>query len=128
MGELLKALLDRLDLIGSTHHEIYDTECRERMSDVVFNGFIRPVADSQIPDDFGLYSADANALVREALANYIDAARDRGMGSGLRSFHDRLASFQDGKVCSNSGSYYDDFFGYSAPEAFNEAGEVIVAP
>ena len=82
MGELLKDLLNRLDLIGHSHSEIYDTECRERMSDAVFNGFIRPIADARVPVDLGLLSADANALVHDALAEYIGAARNRGAAIG----------------------------------------------
>ena len=69
MEELLRRLLNRLADIGHDHEELYDTECRERMSEAVMNGFVRGASNYAMPDEFGLFSAEANLAVRQALRN-----------------------------------------------------------
>jgi hypothetical protein len=126
MDELLRNLLDRLQEIGQEHEEIYDTECRERMSNAILNGFIRPLNDFSLASDFGLYSSDANARVREALGTYISEANKTAKQINLCCFHARLSAFQNETVRSkHEGVYYDDFFGYWRPESYSEKGEKI---
>jgi hypothetical protein len=125
MEDLLRDLLNRLGQVGEHHEEIYDTECRDRMSNAVFDGFIRRLDGFVLPSDFGLYSPDANARVREALATYIAEASVQAPALQLRSFHERLSAFQNGDVKSNGGDYFDDFFGYSRPDAFDCEGEIV---
>jgi hypothetical protein len=124
MDELLKSLLNRLEVVGKEHTELYDTECRERMGDAVFDGFIRPREGFVVPSEYGLYSPDANARVRTAIYDYITAANSAAAALGLKSFHQRLSAFQNENVRSDiEGVYYDDVFGYCRPESFNELGE-----
>ena len=126
MDEILRSLLDALDVVGQTNEEIYDTVCRERMGDPIFYLFIKPTPDYTIPDDFGLYDTAANAAVKDALATYAIDANTRAAELGLRSFHQRLAAFQNGDVeSSNEHNYFDDFFGWMNPENFDEFGNVI---
>ncbi len=123
MNELLRQLLNRLEAIGVTNEEIYDTECRDRMGDAVFDGFIRPVANFNIPLDFGLHSTSANDAVRIALADYIEKAKKLAPTVGVTTFHERLDAFQNGTIKSDvEGTYFDVFFGYSKPDAFDDAG------
>ena len=98
------------------------------MSNAIFDGFIRHRSDFILPSDFGLYSTGANAVVRDALAEYIDGANARATGLRLNSFHERLSAFQDGGVKSDRGDYFDDLFGYSSPDAFDANGEMIDEP
>ena len=67
MDDLLKQLLNALDVVGQSNGEIYDTVCRDRMSDPIFHLFILPDADYSVGDDFGLTSPVANAAVKTAL-------------------------------------------------------------
>ena len=123
MDELLKQLLNRLEAIGATNEEIYDTECRDRMGDAVFDGFIRPVMNFSLPLDFGLRGGATNDAVRTALSEYIDQASRLAPTLGASTFHQRLNAFQDGSVKSDvEGTCFDDFFGFSKPDAFDEAG------
>ena len=39
MDEILRELINKLDDVGSAHEELFDTECRERMGNAVFEGF-----------------------------------------------------------------------------------------
>lgn len=126
MDDLLKELLNKLEIVGETHEELYDSEVREQMGNAIFDGFIRPKHGYLLPDAFGLYTDDGNSAVKDALAEYILAANAKASEIGLSSFHDRLASFQNPDVKSESTSaYYDDFFGYSRPEAFDSLGNVF---
>lgn len=126
MNELLLRLLNQLDRIGSDHGELYDSECRDRMSAAIVDGFVRNVSGFVAPEEYGLWTREANLAVREALAQYLTDARQLAAELGIASFHDRLAAFQDADVeSSEEGSFYDDFFGYSPPELFDASGKVV---
>ena len=122
MKKLLRQLLNRLERIGETHEEVFDTDVREAMAEAVFRGFIKPERGFALPDDFAMFQPEGNRAVREALVEYITAANARAAGLGLTAFADRLAAFQDGSVESKAGSYYDDFFGWADPDQFDEQG------
>jgi hypothetical protein len=126
MEELLKQLLNRLEDVGETNSEIYDTECRDQMGDAVADGFLLAAADFVLPNSFGLYSAPANRKVRDALASYIDEANRRAAALGILKFKERLSAFQNGAIKSDRfGCYFDNFFGYMPPDDYDEAGRVV---
>jgi hypothetical protein len=126
MDELLRELLNALDIIGQEHEEIYDSECREQMGNPIFNLFIKPNENYECPDYFALYSQKANQQVEIALTNYIHNASQLAYELGLNTFHQRLAAFQDNDVRSDlEKNYFDDFFGWSNPELFDQAGNVV---
>jgi len=128
MDEALKRLLNRLKAIGETHEEIYDSECRELMSRAVFEGFIRRSLQFTLPEEYGLFSAEANREVRDALSEYIDVATRISADLHLNTFHERLIAFQNPCVHSDDGEeFYDDFFGYSNPSSFDSTGGAIGA-
>jgi hypothetical protein len=123
MNELLRQLLNQLERIGHDHGELYDSVCRERMSDAVFDGFIRPQAGFSVPGDFGLHSREANDAVGKALSTFIEHANRHAADVGMSSFEQRLAAFQNGDIMSEvEGNYYDDFFGHSDPQSFDAGG------
>src|SRR5690242_17128429 len=126
MNDLLRILLNQLDAIGEQHEEIYDSECRDKMGNAVLTGFIRQVDGFLLPQDFGLFSEDANLAVRIALGTYIHEANRSAAALDLKSFFQRLNAFQNVEVRSDvQGSFYDDYFGYLHPDAFNEEGTAI---
>jgi hypothetical protein len=126
MDDLLRNLLDALDIVGVAHGEIYDTVCREKMSDPIFFLFIKPQADYVISDDFGLNTDDANRQVKAAITRYIQDASELAQREGLVRFHARLAAFQNESLAStNFKNYFDDFFGWMNPSDFDRDGNVI---
>ena len=126
MDEILKLLLNALEMIGEQNEEIYDTEVREQLSNAAFDGFIRPINAFVLPDSYGLYTEEANRAVKKALDSFITAANEMAKRNGITAFHDRLAAFQNGDVESDiEGVFYDDFFGYSRPDAFDTQGKEI---
>ena len=125
MNDLLKQLLNQLEAVGSSNEEIYDSECRDRMGESILSGFVRQKEGIILPVSFGLHSAEANGAVRLALTEYIGRANQLAATLGITAFHERLAAFQNGAIKSDrEGAYFDDFFGYSSPDAFIESGEV----
>lgn len=126
MEELLCCLLNKLDEIGADYEELYDSECRERMSTAIMDGFIQKKSGFVLADDFGLHYVEANQAVRAALAEYITDANEKSAELGIIGFHERLAAFQNEGVKSDEEeNFYDDFFGYWRPETFDPAGNVI---
>ena len=124
MEQILLQLLKRLEAIGEEHKELYDSDVREAMDDAVFYGFIKPRPGYALPDAYAMFSADGNRLVREALEEYITAARALAPTVGVNTFHERLAAFQDLKVRTAHTNDYNDFFGWSDPKQFDSAGNV----
>jgi hypothetical protein len=117
MPELLLQLLQELELIGVDHEEVYDTVCRDKMSDVIWNLFILPAKKYKYPDDFGLYSNSSNQEIKQALQTYIDGANKVKITShSLILFQNRLAAFQDTEIETKNKNQFDDFFGWFNPE------------
>lgn len=126
MEELLRKLLNHLDQVGVDHEELYDTECRQHLSNAVVDGFVRGQSEYILADDFGLHKAEANREVRKALTAYIADAKTKAAELGIVDFHKRLDAFQNPNVESDEeGSFYDDFFGHSAPELFDSEGNAL---
>lgn len=125
MDDLLADLLNGLSQIGNNNEEIYDTECRDRISDAIFSGFVRQIPEFALPSDFGLFSNEANLEVGKQIFAYISRANLLADTLQVVSFHARLAAFQNGTIKSDKGDYFDDFFGYSNPKSFNVLGKLI---
>jgi hypothetical protein len=125
MEDVLLELLHRLEIIGDAHEELFDSDVREAMDGTVFYGFIKPRPGYILPDNFAMFSDEGNSLVKHALAWFLPAARAAGVRSGLDTFHKRLAAFQNLEVRTPQKNCYNQFFGWSNPEEFDEAGNVV---
>ena len=125
MNTVLKRFLDALDSIGDQNEELFDSDVRQRMSNAIMEGFVRNRKDYEIPNDFGMFSEQANAAVRNAILNFVVMATHRADALGLSGFHERLLFVQDAAARSDAGNDYDDFLGHSPPGFFDEMGNVI---
>ena len=124
MEKLLLNLMRLLEAIGDRDESLYDTVVREKMGDPIFYLFVKPKPDYAMPDDYGMSNED-NRAIKTALKEYIEGALALAPKLGLDTFHKRLAAFQNGEVRTEQTNYFDDFFGWSNPELFDEAGNVI---
>lgn len=115
MRDALKRLLDRLDGISKDHGEVDDTVVREQAHDAIYHLFVRADPDATLPTSFGMFSAEGDAALREALAAFLVEPAVAEMTRSATS-QERLVAFQDGSVISDQGLPFDDHFG--------EAGEV----
>jgi hypothetical protein len=125
MKDTLKSLLDHLQTIGENHEELFDTDVRQNMSNAIVDGFVRHRHDYIVPDDFGMFSKEANRAVKAAIAQYIAAAIQKADEMELTGFHERLNAVQDSSVRSFGGNDYDEFLGHSPAEFFDQDGIVI---
>ena len=113
--ETLRALLDALDVVASTHEEVGDTVVRERMSEVVQDFFIEPRPGATWPETYGMRQPVGDALVAAALRRFVADASSTCARHPRCSAADRLAMFQSEDVESERGSFFDDYFGYQPP-------------
>ena len=112
MEQVLKGLLNTLDLISEENAEILDSDVRQQLSDALFNCYIDPVDDYDLPDDFGLFTDEGNQKVRAAIESFVDNAIPVAIKLKLITPEDKLGEFQNDGVKSSIGSVYDDYFGY----------------
>jgi hypothetical protein len=122
--QLLLNLMRLLEAVGDRDESLYDTLVREKMGEPIFYLFVKPKPEYVMPDDYGMSDDDSRAI-KTALKEYIEGALVLAPKLGLETFHKRLAAFQNGEVCTEQKNYCDDFFGWSNPELFDEAGNVI---
>jgi hypothetical protein len=125
MENELRRLLERLEQIGDTDPELFDSDVRQVMSNALVDGLARLQPDFTLPSSFKMFSAEADEEVRKALQAFLDVARRLVIEQGLTTFHERLAAIQNRSVVTAEGNDYDEFFGTSNPAFFNENGEVI---
>ena len=127
MGQLLLRLLTELETVGRDHEELYDSEVREAMGEVIMQGFVRSIPGYEVPKNLGMYDDAANAVVSGALACYIASANQVALEIGLTSFHSRLAAIQNRAVRVNpqTAEDYEELFGHTPPEWYDVDGNVI---
>ncbi|CAA6816376.1 MAG: Unknown protein [uncultured Sulfurovum sp.] len=106
--KVLERLLNSLAEIALENGEIYDTDCREQMSDAVFNAFIFEKKDYVTPKTFGLYDKEGNDAVYTALNTYITTMLPLAKDANDEA---RLDMFQD-DVENEDGETPDEFFGW----------------
>jgi hypothetical protein len=122
MDEILLQLFERLELVGDQHEELYDSEVREALDRAVGDGFLMPDATFVLPTEFGMYSAEANRLVCDALASFLVSARAIVASGNLQTFHQRLSAFQNENLYTARRSDYNSFFGWANPKDYDESG------
>lgn len=126
LENVLLRLLEKLESIGQHHGELYDSEVRERMGTAIMEGFVRGRNEYRIADDLGMFSEEANHAVRSSIQGYLDEANSEAATLGMTKFHDRLAAFQNDVVRTKKDKNdFDEFFGTTPPEFYNEFGVVI---
>ena len=126
MEKLLLQLIERLEQIAEESEEIFDSEVREEMGLAIMEGYVRRTQGYQMPHSFGMNSQTANDAVRAALRDYIEMANRLSDRAGITRFLDRLAAFQDDRAKTEvGGNDYEDFFGHTPPELYDEEGNVL---
>jgi hypothetical protein len=106
-------LLQALENIGGRDPDLYDTQTREAMFDVVYAGFLKPRDDFELAldYDFAMQSKADNRAIRRALNKFITAAQRQATKIGLSTPNERLAAFYS-EVSTDGGRCVDDFFGW----------------
>ena len=126
MDELLRQLLNQFERIGQSHPEIYERECREAVTEVVFKLFVQPEKNYHPELEFGIRNRHADLAIRNALLDYCAESNNFFIAnSNLDSFRTRLLAFQNDEVQSDFGYEHSDFFIWVNPYLFDERGNII---
>jgi hypothetical protein len=112
MEQLLRLLLEDLEVVEAEHPEVGDTDVRELMRDAIHDGFISPKAGFTLGEQFAMFTLEGNKKVRDALQRFLDRAATIAAQEGLDTPTARLEAFQNSELQSSGGNYYDDYFGY----------------
>lgn len=118
----LQRLLSALDQVAAESEEIFDSDCRQEMGEAVMEAFVRANGVEVIPKKFGILNDDACVVVHEAIACF---AMESLKLLGSQSFKDRLESLQDTSVQSDDGNDYEEYFGRTPSEFYDEDGNVL---
>jgi hypothetical protein len=107
----LKSFLTALDKIFAKHEELGDTQVREEMFAAIIKGFIKPERTYKLPAKFGMFSEQANFLVRAAIQGFLDHPEVKAAKKALTSPDERLNAFQDFTVETKEGINVFEYFG-----------------
>jgi hypothetical protein len=109
----LSGLLCALDEVAEQHAEIFDTDVRERMWEVIQRRYLRLEPGFAIPAQLGMFSEAGNRRLRETLEHHLLgnllAVAD---AFGLDTEAKRLRMIRNPAVKSEPRAYtFEDFFG-----------------
>ncbi len=105
-------LLEQLERISKAHEELTDTDVRESMHLTLTNYFVWGQERARFPRSFGMFSADGDALVANALVEFLEAAEISGELAAISVGQQRLDVLQADGVSTASGMRYDEFVGH----------------
>jgi hypothetical protein len=111
MREPLVRLLDAMEAIGNDHEEIFDTDVRERVGDVIERSLVTQIDTVSVPADLGMFSDDGNEQLRSVLERYLTDATQIAGALGLDESARRSAVW-DEEAASTSGLSVDEFLGW----------------
>ena len=103
----LVALSLAMNLVFDDHGEITDTEIREQMFDVIFQGFIHQTPGYVVPETFDADSPEGDAAIRAVLTAFLKVAVPLATREGVDTPEKRLVAFY-----SDSSLELDEFFGW----------------
>ena len=95
MRELLLELQRRLAAIAGQHDEVHDTDSRDAILDAIEAGYLRAESGYRIPQQYRMFSWQADRDVTHLLEWFLPAARDAAERAGLDTFHKRLRAVQN---------------------------------
>ncbi len=102
------AFLDELDAIAETHDELFDTEVRERLREVIdyHFGWDQPIGED-FPRVFAMFSDTADALVAAAVRSFIEEACALARAEGISTAAARHAAIEDDTLLGDEGGFGD---------------------
>ena len=108
----LSGLLDALDEIAGQHEEVFDTDVRERMWEVIQRRYLRLEPGFAIPAQLGMFSEAGNRRLREALEHHLRNLVAVADAFALDTEDKRLHAISHPAVTSEPRAYtFEDFFG-----------------
>lgn len=104
--EELSALINQLENIGNSSDELYDTDVKEQMNEVIVEIFINEKDEYQVPDSFGMFSQESDRAIQQAFAQLQSALRNKNI-----NYKAKLDLLSRNGIISNNGQISECFFG-----------------
>lgn len=105
-------LLEQLEGISNEHEEVTDTDVRESMHLALSWYFVWAQERTRFPRSFGMFSAEGDRLVGDAILQFLDAAEESGELSSMPVGQARLDVLQADNAVTANGMLYDEFIGH----------------
>ena len=106
------ALLEELERISHEYEEVTDTDVRESMHLALTWYFVWAQERTRFPRSFGMFSAEGDRLVAEAILRFLKAAEKSGEMSSMPVGQARLEVLQADSAATANGMRYDEFIGH----------------
>ena len=104
--EELSALLNRLEDIGTSNEELYDTDVREQMNEVMIEIFIKENSEYHIPESFGMFSEASDKEIYEAFKSF-----KNGLNKKHIDYKTKISLLGPNGITSKNGQISECFFG-----------------
>lgn len=106
------SLLEQLEQISNEHEEVTDTDVRESMHLTLTWYFVWAQDRTRFPRSFGMFTADGDRLVKNALLKFLEDAERSGELSNIPIGQARLNVLQADSAVTANGMLYDEFIGH----------------
>lgn len=107
----MAALLEDLETLGDEFPELFDTDVRERVHEVVRRQLLAQTEPVAVPADLGMLSADGNTRLQALLHSNLESLREVFAIFELDTEQKRSVSFFNAKLKTERGARVEDFFG-----------------
>lgn len=112
MGSAVVALLEQLERILKEHEEVTDTDVRESMHLTLSSYFVWARERTRFPRSFGMFSAEGDRLVADAIREFLEAAEESTELLSIPVGQARLDVLQANNAATADGMRYDVFIGH----------------
>lgn len=106
------ALLEQLERISNEHDEVTDTDVRESMHLTLSWYFVWAQERARFPRSFGMFSAEGDRLIADAILDFLDTAEESGELASIPVGQARLDVLQTDSAATADGRLYDEFIGH----------------
>ncbi len=113
LKSIVARLYQDLEDIGRNHPEVYDTDVRDHVSDVIYFFFVwgRPL--DREPLDYSMFGSAGDAAVSAAVARFVRAAVLETETERIAAGVERHLAVQDRSIVTKGGRRYTHFIGHS---------------
>lgn len=112
--------LNALEAIAEHHHELTDTDVRERLREVINYYFVwGHDLDAQFPQKYAMFSVEADQQVARATRTFIESAQQ--IAIDIEVGDERNYLLENFDIETECGVYFDEFIGSTDEAMIDEA-------
>ena len=112
LKESVRRLFDRLETIGDVHEELYDTDVREQLAEILYFAFVWAHQLPVAPLSYGMFSEEGDKMVADAVVEFLSESLPAAAAEGVDVGQPRHAAIQDASILTKRQQHYDNFIGH----------------